>query len=315
MKPIRNDWTLTQVTEIYKKPLLSLVFEASCIHAIHHKLGDVKVSRLISVKTGQCVENCSYCAQSSLYNTGLKAHKMLSIAEVKSLAQKAIDDGVKRVCLSASWKKIPEGDEFNKVLKLIKETKKMGLDVCLTMGNVTERQAVEISKAGITAYNHNIDTSEDYYDKVITSRTFAERIETLNTLFDHNIQACSGGILGMGESENDRIAMLHTLATLKKHPYTVPLNILVPVEGTPFENNSKIDDLEMVRMIAVARILMPQTNISLAAGRREMSEEAQALCFLAGANAVFVGEKLLTTLNAEPERDLKMFKKLGLKLI
>ena len=315
MKHIRNDWTLDQISEVYKKPLLSLIFEASVKHAEYHNLGDVKVSRLISVKTGHCVENCSYCAQSSLYNTGVAAHKMLSVEEVKALAEKALADGIKRVCLSASWKKIPDGDEFEKVLNLIGETKKMGLDVCLTMGKITEQQAVEISKAGITAYNHNIDTSENYYDKVVTSRTFADRIETLNTLIDNNIQPCSGGILGMGESEEDRISMLHALATLKQHPYTVPLNILVPVEGTPFENKCKIDDLEMVRMIAATRIVMPQTNISLAAGRREMSEEAQALCFLAGANSVFLGEKLLTTQNSSPERDLKMFDKFGLNLI
>jgi len=315
MGQIRNDWTLEQIRDIYNKPLLELIFKASIIHNKNHKQGEIKASRLISVKTGNCAENCSYCAQSAQYNTKVESHKMLSVSEVKSLAEKALNDGVNRVCLSASWRNIPDGKEFDNVLSMINQAKKLGLEVCLTMGKLNEKHAKRLSEAGITAYNHNIDTSEAFYDKVITSRTFKERVDTINMLIDNDIKPCCGGILGMGESEEDRISMLHTLATLKKHPYTVPLNILVPVEGTPFEDKKILDNMEMVRMIAATRIVLPHTNISLAAGRREMSEEAQALCFLAGANSVFLGEKLLTTQNSSPERDLKMFDKLGLKLI
>ncbi len=307
--------SLKKVREIYHTPLLELVFRASQVHRQNHNSYEVKASRLISVKTGNCVENCAYCAQSSLYNTGLDSPKMLKKEEVRQLALKAKNSGLSRVCLSASYKELPSGKAFESVLEMIKTVKDLGMDVCLTMGKVNEKQADALYKSGIKAYNHNIDTSESFYPKVITSRTFKERIETLNKLSNSGVNICSGGIIGMGESAEDRVSMLYALATLKKQPFTVPLNILVPVEGTPFADLKPIDAMEMVRMVATTRIIMPKTNISLAAGRREMGEAEQALCFLAGVNAIFIGEKLLTTSNTSPDEDLKMLEKLGVKLI
>ncbi|MDD3877234.1 MAG: biotin synthase BioB [Bacteroidales bacterium] len=315
MKTLGHKPNVDKIRHIYQRPLLELVFEAAKTHSEHHNPYEIKASRLISVKTGNCVENCAYCAQSSRYNTGLGKPKILSKAEVKVLALKAKEEGIKRVCLSASYKNIPEGKSFEDILNMIKTVKDMELDVCLTMGKVSGVQAKALAKAGIKAYNHNIDTSEAFYSNIITSRTFKERIETLNILMDNNVNVCSGGIIGMGENEEDRIQMLFTLTTLKKQPYTVPLNVLVPISGTPLENIKRIDDLEMVRIIATLRIILPETNICLAAGRHTMHEGTQALCFMAGANAVFTGDKLLTTPNAPPEKDIEMFKKLGLKLI
>lgn len=305
----------SEIQELYHTPLLKLVLKAAKVHEAHHNAHEVKASRLISVKTGSCVEDCAYCAQSSRYNTDITPSKILSKEEVRLLAQKAKDEGLSRVCLSASFKEMPDGKSFDNILSMIENVKEMGLDVCLTMGKLSPAQAAKLSKSGIKAYNHNIDTSNKYYPKVITTRKFEERLETLNILADHGINICSGGIIGLGENANDRISMLHTLSNLKTQPYTVPLNILVPVKGTPMAEKPVIDELEMVRLVALTRILMPKTNISLAAGRKEMSKAAQALCFLSGVNAVFVGEKLLTADNAAPDIDKHMFENLGINII
>lgn len=307
--------TYDEVSNLYDRPLLELVFEAAFTHKKHHSSYEVKASRLISVKTGNCKEDCAYCAQSIRYNSNQSTIKMLTKNEVEFLALKAREEGLKRVCLSASFTKLPQGENFDNILEIIRTMKSFGMDVCLTMGKVNREQAKALSEAGIKAYNHNIDTSESFYPNIITSRTFQERIDTLKILSENGVNVCSGGIIGMGENSNDRKQMLFALYTLEKQPFTIPLNMLVPVKGTPMENMPGIDHFEMLRLIAVARILFPETNICLAAGRMSMPEGLQALCFLAGVNAVFTGEKLLTTPNANPDDDLKMFNKLGIKLI
>jgi len=308
---IRNNWTLEEIKSIYHSPLLALVYQAAGIHKQFHQADKLKLSTLISVKTGACEEDCSYCAQSSRHKTNIKP-SILNQDETLRLAKQALDNGVPRVCLSASWKKIPQ-NKFENILDTIKKVKAMGLNVCLTMGTVSEEQAEQLSAAGINAYNHNIDTSKEFYDKIITTRTFDSRIETLKTLQKHNVNICSGGIIGLGESHDDRISMLHSLATLPKHPYTVPLNTLIPIDGTPLEANRLTDSWDIIRMIASTRIIMPATQIELAAGRVHLSKEAQALCFMAGVNGIFIGEKLLTANNPEQDTDMKLLHDLGLK--
>lgn len=311
---IRNDWTYEEVKKIFRQPLLELVFAAAKMHREYHDPMKMKISMLISVKTGACAEDCAYCAQSSRYKTHVIPHKSLSVEEVLKEATEAKDKGVERICLSASWREIPEGKAFDELLQMIEGAKKMGLSVCCTTGMLNEEQSKELAKAGITAYNHNLDTSDEYYHNIITTRSYKERLDTLDRLIDAGVQHCTGGIIGMGESEDDRISMIHKLATLRKHPYTVPLNMLVPIEGTPLEKKKSVEVFEMVRMIAAVRIVMPEAKICLAAGRKQMSDEGQALCFLAGANSIFVGTKLLTTPNPEIESDLELLKKLGLQI-
>lgn len=309
----RNNWTFDEIKKIYDQPLLELIFAAAKVHREHHDPLKMKISMLISVKTGACAEDCSYCAQASRYKTHVIPHKSLTIKEVIKEAADAKAKGVERVCLSASWREIPEEKTFDEILEMIAGVKKMGMSVCCTMGMLNEKQSEELAKAGITAYNHNLDTSDEYYPNIITTRSYKERLNTIDRLIDAGVQHCTGGIIGMDEGEDDRISMIHKLATLRKHPYTVPLNMLVPIEGTPLEKQKPIEVFEMVRMIATVRMVMPVSKICLAAGRKQMSDEGQALCFLAGANSIFVGTKLLTTPNPEIESDLKLLIKLGLK--
>jgi biotin synthase len=273
----------------------------------------MKISQLISIKTGACVEDCSYCAQSSRYNTGVQAHKTLTVQEVLDEALRSKEKGIERVCLSASWRNVPEGKQFDELLQMISKVKEMGLSVCCTTGMLNEEQAESLAKAGIVAYNHNIDTSDEYYPNIITTRKYNERLETIDRLIDAGVQHCTGGIIGLGESVDDRISMIQKLATMRKHPYTVPLNKLVPIKGTPLEKNKILSSWEMMRMIATVRMVMPQSMICLAAGRKQMTEEAQALCFMAGANSIFVGTKLLTTPNPEIDDDMELLKTLGIK--
>jgi biotin synthase len=313
MQEIRNDWTKQQVSEIFHLPLLELVYKASEMHRKYHDASKIKVSQLISIKTGACVEDCAYCAQSSRYNTSVQPHKTLSLKEVLAEAANSKCNGVERVCLSASWRDIPDGKQFDELLEMITKVKETGLSVCCTTGMVNKEQAEKLAKAGITAYNHNLDTSDEFYSQIITTRTYDERLDTIDRLIDAGVQHCTGGIIGLGESEDDRIAMIHKLATLKKHPYTVPLNTLVPIPGTPLEDKPLLKSWEMIRMIATVRMVMPQSMICLAAGRKQMTDEGQALCFMAGANSIFVGTKLLTTPNPELEDDMELLKKLGLK--
>jgi biotin synthase len=310
---VRTNWDVEEIKNIFHQPLLELVFKAAKLHREYHDPLKMKISILISVKTGACPEDCAYCAQSSRYKTYVTPQLNLSFDEVLKEATDAKSKGVERVCLSASWREVPEGKSFDDLLKMIAGVKKMGLSVCCTTGMLNINQSEKLAEAGITAYNHNIDTSDEFYPNIISTRSYNERLDTINRLIDAGVQHCTGGIIGMGESEDDRISMIHKLATLRKHPYTVPLNMLVPIEGTPLENKKPVDVFEMVRMIAAVRTVMPESKICLAAGRKQMSDEGQALCFLAGANSVFVGTKLLTTPNPEIESDLKLLKKLGLQ--
>lgn len=310
---IRNNWTIKEIEEIYNLPLMELVYKAASVHREYHDPQKVKVSTLISVKTGACAEDCSYCAQSARYNSGLESHPLMQLEEVLKNAEEIKAQGVRRVCLSASWRKIPDTKEFERVLEMIKTVKEKGLGVCCTMGLLDLEQAVKLKEAGVTAFNHNLDTSDAYYDKIITTRTYTDRLETIDNMIEAGLQHCSGGIIGLGESHHDRISMLHTLATLRKHPYTVPFNTLVPIKGTPLENNKLVEVWDMIRIIATARMLMPESMICLAAGRKTMTMEGQAICFMAGANAIFVGKKLLTTPNPDFDDDMKMLEILGLQ--
>lgn len=306
MDKLRKDWTIDDIKKIYNEPLLKLVSLASKIHSEYHDYKKIELTTLISYKTGGCSEDCAYCAQSSKL---IKDSKYLSKEEILEKANSCKQKGINRVCLSAAWKEIPES-KFEEIIDIIESLKNIGLKVCLTMGQISFNQAQRLAKVGITAYNHNIDTSEDYYPKIFKKRNFNERIQTIETLIKAGIPHCCGGIIGMGEGHLDRIKMLHTLATLPVHPFTIPINGLIPIKGTPLEDKTPIESFEIVRMIAVARIIMPKSNIELAAGRIYLNNEAQTLCFLAGANAIFIGEKLLTAPNPEEENDFKLLKSL-----
>jgi biotin synthase len=313
MQEIRNDWTKQQVSEIFHLPLLELVYKASVMHREFHDASKIKVSQLISIKTGACMEDCAYCAQSSRYKTSVEPHKTLSLKEVLEEAANSKSCGVERVCLSASWRDVPDGKQFDELLEMIVKVQEMGLSVCCTTGMINKEQAEKLAEAGITAYNHNLDTSDEFYSQIISTRSYEERLDTIGKLIDAGVQHCTGGIIGMGETEDDRISMIQKLATLKKHPYTVPLNTLVPIPGTPLEDKPLLQSWEMIRMIATVRMVMPKSMICLAAGRKQMTDEAQALCFLAGANSIFVGTKLLTTPNPEIDDDMELLKTLGLE--
>jgi biotin synthase len=313
MQELRNDWTKQQVREIFHLPLLELVYKASVMHRKYHDASKIKISQLISIKTGACVEDCAYCAQSSRYKTTVQPHKTLSLKEVLEEAANSKSRGVERVCLSASWRDVPDGKQFNELLEMIAKVQEMGLSVCCTTGMVNKEQAEKLAVAGITAYNHNLDTSDEFYSQIITTRSYEDRLDTIEKLIDSGVQHCTGGIIGLGESDEDRISMIQKLATLKKHPYTVSLNTLVPIPGTPLADKPLLQSWEMIRMIATVRMVMPQSMICLAAGRKQMTSEGQALCFLAGANSIFVGTKLLTTPNPEIDDDMELLEKLGLE--
>lgn len=313
MTTIKNNWTLEEVEQIYHLPLLDLVYQAASVHRKFHDANKIKVSTLISLKTGACVEDCSYCAQSSRYKTHVEPHKFLTLHQVIDSAKKAKENGASRICLSASWRKVEQNKDFENLIQMIREVKKLDLKVCCTLGMITKEQAEILVNEGISAYNHNLDTSEDFYPNIITTRTYQDRLDTLENLMDAGVPYCSGGILGLGEKNIDRIKMLHTLATQKKHPYSVPLNCIVPIRGTPMANKPLVNIFEMVRMIATARILMPEAIVCLAAGRTQLTDEGQALCYLAGASSIFIGEKLLTTPNPELNKDKELMCILGLE--
>jgi biotin synthase len=305
--------TRKQITEIYNKPLLDLVFEAAQIHRQYHNANEVQISSLVSIKTGGCPEDCSYCPQAARYNTNIKVHKMMSVSEVNELSDNAKKAGASRMCLGAAWREVRDNRDFDKVLDMVKTINEKGMEVCCTLGMLNEEQAKKLADAGLYAYNHNLDTSEENYENIISTRNFEDRIGTIKNVRKAGISVCSGGIIGMGESSEDRIGMLFTLANLNPAPESVPINALVAVEGTPLENQKPVEIWEMVRMVATTRIVMPQTQVRLSAGRLQMSMEGQALCFLAGANSIFAGDKLLTTPNPEFNQDMEMFKILGLK--
>lgn len=314
---VRNNWTKEEIREMYSRPLLELVFDAATVHRMHHDPKQVQQCTLLSIKTGGCPETCNYCAQSSSWKkeTELKAEKLMQIDDVYEAAKRAKAAGSTRFCMGTAWRgpsQVGEG-QFERVLTMTKQVKDLGMEVCATLGMLTPDQAVKLREAGLTAYNHNLDTSPEYYPKVTSSRKYEDRLNTIAAVRDAGISVCCGGILGLGEEESDRASLMHVLASLPEHPESVPINALVPVKGTPFENLSAPSGLEMVRAIAVARILMPRTVVRLSAGRINMSDETQAMCFLAGANSVFTGNKLLTTPNNDDNEDSALFKELGLE--
>ncbi len=313
MTEIRNDWTLDEIKAIYNQPVLELIFKAATIHKKYQATGEVQVCTLLSVKTGGCSEDCAYCPQAARYSTGVDAHKLMTYEQVVDKALDAKNGGSTRFCMGAAWRNVRDNSDFDKVIDMVKGVNALGLEVCCTLGMLTEDQAARLKEAGLYAYNHNLDTSEEKYDDIITTRTYNDRLETLNNVEKAGLSVCCGGIIGMGETDDDRIKLLHTLATRPLHPESVPVNALVSVKGTPLEGRERVKVWEMVRMIATARILMPKAMVRLSAGRNEMSYEQQALCFLAGANSIFTGEKLLTTPNPDFDADREMFELLGLK--
>ena len=302
-----------QISEIYNQPLLKLMYESNKVYAENFQVGEIVVNTLLSVKTGGCPEDCSYCSQSSKYVTDVKASKLMELEDVKEKAREAKANGTTRFCISSMGTRVRNNRDFDNVLEMVKAVKAEGLEVCCTLGMLNPEQAGRLKDAGLNAYNHNVDTSDEYYDKIITTRTYKDRLETLEAVAGSGLKICSGGIIGMGESHEDRVGMLHTLANLPTQPESVPINCLVPIKGTPLENNKRVDVWEMLRMIATARIIMPKTVIRISAGREKMKTEEQALCFMAGANSIFAGNKLLTTPNPEIGTDNYMFNLLGLK--
>ena len=301
------------VAAIYESPLLELVARAGEVHRRHHTPGEVQVCVLLSVKTGGCPEDCGYCPQAARYHTAVEAQPLMEVAEALDAARAAKAAGATRFCMGAAWREVKDDARFDRVIEMIQGVKSLGgLEVCCTLGMLTESQAQRMKAAGLDAYNHNLDTSPEYYDRVISTRTYADRLDTLSHVRDAGISVCCGGIVGMGETDADRIGLLHTLVNLPEHPESVPVNALVAVEGTPLGDRPKVDVWSMLRVIATARILMPTAMVRLSAGRLDMSESDQALCFLAGANSIFAGEKLLTTGNPAFDRDKAMFDRLGL---
>lgn len=313
MSEIRTDWTQSEIEAIYHQPLLKLIHQASNVHHTYQEVGEVQVCTLLSVKTGGCPEDCAYCPQSSRYQTGVDNERMLPIAEVIDAAKRAKEFGSTRFCMGAAWRNAKSNKQWAQMLEMVREVANLDLEVCCTLGMLNEEQAKQLKEAGLYAYNHNLDSSEEFYETIITTRTYQDRLETLDKVRNANLSVCSGGIIGMGETHADRIKMLLTLSTQPEHPESVPVNALIPVKGTPMENQSKVPVWDMVRMIATARIIMPKAMVRLSAGRVRMSQEEQALCFMAGANSIFAGDKLLTTLNNDIDQDQEMFNTLGLK--
>jgi biotin synthase len=310
---LRNDWTPEEIKGIYNTALLDLIYKAASVHREYNDTGEVQVCTLLSIKTGGCSEDCAYCPQAARYDTGVGVQALLKKEEVLEYAAKAKEAGSTRFCMGAAWREVRDNKDFERVLDMVKGVNKMGMEVCCTLGMLTEDQAKKLAGAGLHAYNHNLDTSSDYYGEIIHTRTYDDRLQTLDNVRKAGVTVCCGGIIGLGETHDDRIKMLHTLSTMPEHPESVPINALVPVRGTPLANNKKVDIWDMVRMIATARILMPKAMVRLSAGRNDMSVAEQALCFMAGANSIFAGDKLLTTPNPSFDEDNLMFQLLGLK--
>ena len=312
MSDIRHNWTKEEIQDIYNQPLMELLYQAASIHRQHHDPNTVQVSTLISIKTGGCPEDCGYCPQAARYHTDIEGNDLMSVQQVKAQALRAKAGGSSRVCMGAAWRNVKDGPEFDQVLEMVRTINKLDMEVCCTLGMLTENQAQRLAEAGLYAYNHNLDTSEEYYKDVISTRAFEDRLDTIDNVRKSNVTVCSGGIIGMGESLEDRAGMLVALSTLNPQPESVPINALVAVEGTPMEDMDPVSIWDMVRMVATTRIVMPLTQVRLSAGRTEMSREGQALCFFAGANSIFAGDKLLTTPNPDVNEDMEMFRELGL---
>jgi biotin synthase len=308
---VRHDWTRAEVRALFALPFPDLIFEAQRIHRLHFDPREVQISTLLSIKTGGCPEDCAYCPQSARYATGVEAEKLMPLDTVLADARAAKAGGASRFCMGAAWRE-PKDRDLDKVCAMVEGVKALGLETCATLGMLTGAQAQRLKESGLDYYNHNLDTSPEYYGAIITTRTYQERLDTLAQVRDAGIHVCCGGIVGMGESEDDRAGMIATLACLPVHPESVPINLLVRIAGTPLANAAPLDPLDFVRVIAAARITMPASMVRLSAGREDMSDEAQALCFLAGANSIFYGPKLLTTPNPERDRDLRLLDRLGL---
>ncbi|MDN4503286.1 biotin synthase BioB [Alteromonadaceae bacterium BrNp21-10] len=309
---VRNDWTVKEVNALFTLPFNDLLFQAQTIHRQHFNANEVQVSTLLSIKTGACPEDCKYCPQSAHYHTGLEKERLLEVEKVLSEAKKAKELGSTRFCMGAAWRN-PKDRDMPYVIEMVKGVRDLGLESCMTLGMLSREQAAMLKEAGLDYYNHNLDTSPEFYGEIITTRTYADRLNTLQNVRDSGMKICSGGIVGLGESANDRSGLLVQLANLEVQPESVPINMLVKVEGTPLQDEVDLDPFEFIRTIAVARILMPKSHVRLSAGREEMNEQMQALCFMAGANSIFYGCKLLTTANPEADSDQLLFKKLGIR--
>ena len=312
---VRHDWRRYEIRRIYTLPLPELLFRAQTVHREFHRPEEVQLCRLLSIKTGGCPEDCAYCPQSARYETGVAREELMEPGEVLEAANRAMAEGATRFCMGAAWRQVPHGTQFEKVLEMVRSVAALGVEVCCTLGMLTAEQAMRLKEAGLTAYNHNLDTSPEFYGAIVTTRTYEDRLRTIAHVRRAGITVCCGGILGMGESEEDRIGLLQQLSSLDPHPESVPINRLVRSHGTPLANATEIDSLVMVRAIATARMLMPASRVRLAAGRQQMSQEAVMLCLLAGANSIFTGERLLTTPNPAPEEDKELLKSLGLRAI
>jgi len=312
MEAIRNNWTKDEVLAIYNRPLIDLIYEAATIHRQYHDAREVQVSTLLSIKTGGCPEDCAYCPQAARYHTDIEKNDLLSVEQVKEAALKARAAGSSRLCMGAAWRNVKNNAEFDQVLDMVRAVYDADMEVCCTLGMITENQAQRLAAAGLYAYNHNLDTSSEFYKEIISTRSYDDRLKTLEHARNAKLTVCSGGIIGMGEKPEDRCGMLVALANLNPHPESVPINALVAVEGTPLEEQRPVPIWDMVRMIATARIVLPNTTVRLSAGRTEMSDEGQALCFMAGAGSIFAGDKLLTTPNPSFDRDMDLFAQLGL---
>ena len=311
MAELRHDWEVDEILHHLERPFNDLLFEAHTVHRAHFDPNEIQVSRLLSIKTGACSEDCGYCSQSAHHDAEVEPERLLSVEEVLEEARKAKAEGATRFCMGAAWRN-PTDKNLDKVIEMVQGVRELGLETCMTLGMLSEMQARRLKESGLDYYNHNLDTSPEYYGQVITTRTYQDRLDTLAHVRDAGINVCSGGILGMGESRRDRASLLQQLANLPRHPESVPINNLVRVEGTPLAESEPIDPLEFVRIVAVTRILMPRSHVRLSAGRSEMSDEMQALCFFAGANSIFYGEKLLTTDNATENHDDQLMRRLGL---
>ncbi|WP_447744965.1 biotin synthase BioB [Pseudomonas nicosulfuronedens] len=308
----RHDWTLAEVRGLFEQPFNDLLFQAQSMHRAHFDPNRVQVSTLLSIKTGACPEDCKYCPQSGHYNTGLDKEKLMEVQKVLQAAAEAKAIGSTRFCMGAAWKH-PSAKDMPYVLEMVKGVKKLGLETCMTLGKLTQEQTQSLAEAGLDYYNHNLDTSPEFYGSIITTRTYGERLQTLAYVREAGMKICSGGILGMGESVDDRAGLLIQLANLPEHPESVPINMLVKVKGTPLAEEKDVDPFDFIRTLAVARIMMPKSHVRLSAGREQMNEQMQALAFMAGANSIFYGEKLLTTSNPQADKDMQLFARLGIK--
>jgi biotin synthase len=313
-RELRHDWTLAEIESVFELPLPDLIFEAQSAHRRFHRPDVIQGCSLLSIKTGGCPEDCAYCPQSARYNTGVGRAPLSSVEETLATASRAKQNGATRFCMGAAWRDVPSGPDFDAVLKMVRGVRSLGMEACVTLGMLNREQASQLAEAGLTAYNHNLDTSPEFYGEIITTRTYDERLRTLDHVREAGVTVCCGGIIGMGESHRDRLELLRQLSNQRPHPESVPINMLVRVNGTPLANNPDVDPIQMVRMIGTARILMPASMVRIAAGRLALSDEAQTLCFLAGANSLFMGDRLLTTPNPEPDRDRLLLDRLGMRL-